>query len=110
MISKEPIEGHFRDPVVSQMMTQMNRIEGKVDTMQTAFVQMARTEERVVTLLGADQKKTEWILKLQDRVFELEKNEAGQRALTSRVERVLWIVVTAALVTFVAWLTSIGGV
>ena len=98
-----------QDPFLAQMITQMNRIEGKVDAMQTAFVQMARTEERVVQLLEADQKKTEWILKLQDRVVDLEKNEVGQKAVTSRIERAAWIIVTAALTLFVAWLVAHGG-
>lgn len=98
-----------RDPFIDHVITQMNRIEGKVDVMQTAFIQMARTEERVVQLLEADQKKTEWILKLQDRVVELEKSDFGHRAITSRIERASWIVVTAGLTLFLGWLVAHGG-
>lgn len=98
-----------QDPFLSQMMSQMNRIEGKVDTMQTAFVQMARTEERVVQLLESDQKKTEWIVKLQERVVELEKSDISSRAISTRIERAAWIVVTAILTAFVGWLIAHGG-
>lgn len=98
------------DPFMSQMITQMNRIEGKVDAMQTAFVQMARTEERVVQLLEADQRKTEWILKLQERVVDLEKKEVSQRAVTSRIERAAWIVLTAVLTVAVGWISAQRGV
>ena len=96
--------------LISQMTMQMNRIEGKVDTMQAAFIQMAKTEERVVRLLEADQKKTEWLMTIQDRVVELEKKEVGQRAVTSRVERIMWIMVTAGLTGFVGWLIAVGSV
>lgn len=98
------------DPFMSQMITQMNRIEGKVDAMQTAFVQMARTEERVVQLLEADQRKTEWILKLQERVVDLEKKEVSQRAVTSRIERATWIVLTAVLTVAIGWISAQRGV
>lgn len=109
-MSDKQLNGHqHQDPFLSQMITQMNRIEGKVDAMQTAFVQMARTEERVVQLLEADQKKTEWIVKLQERVLELEKNQVGQKAVTSRIERAAWIVVTATLTIIVGWILAHRG-
>ena len=103
---KEVVNGLLHsDPFMAQMMTQMNRIEGKVDAMQSAFVQMAKTEERVVQLLEADQKKTEWILKLQDRVVDLEKQGVGQRAITSRIERAAWVVLTVV----VGWVAANRG-
>jgi hypothetical protein len=96
-------------PMIAQLVTQMNRIEGKVDTMQVAFIQMAKTEERVVRLLESDQKKTEWLMKIQDRVVDLEKKEVGQNAVSSRIERAAWIIVTAVLTVFVGWLITHGG-
>ena len=95
--------------MIAQLVTQMNRIEGKVDTMQVAFIQMAKTEERVVRLLESDQKKTEWLMKIQDRVVDLEKKEVGQNAVSSRIERAAWIIVTAVLTVFVGWLITHGG-
>lgn len=103
-------QNNIQDPFVSQMIIQMNRIEEKVDGMQSAIIQMARTEERVTTLLAADQSKTEWILKIQDRLVEIEKNDVGQRAITTRIERASWIVVTAVLTIFVGWLITSKGI
>jgi len=110
----EVMNGLHKDPLVSQMMTQMmtqmNRIEGKVDSMQAAFVQMARTEERVVRLLEADQKKTEWLLGLQNRVVDLEKSDIGTKAISTRIERAAWIVATAILTAGIGWLIAHGGI
>ena len=98
-----------QDPFMAQMITQMNRIEGKVDTMQAAFVQMARTEERVVQLLEADTKKTEWLLQLQNRIVDVEKSDISSKAISTRIERAAWIVVTALLTAGVGWLLTHGG-
>lgn len=110
MAEKNFMNGLHQDPLVTQMMSQMNRIEGKVDTMQTAIVAMARTEERVITLLASDQKKTDWLLKLQDRVNEIEKNDVGQKAISTRLERAAWIIITTLLTGFVGWLIAAGSV
>jgi hypothetical protein len=104
------MNGVYQDPLVTQMMTQMNRIEGKVDAMQTAFVQMARTEERVVRLLEADQKKTEWLFQLQNRLVEVEKSDIGSKAISTRIERAAWIFVTALLTAGIGWLVTHGGI
>lgn len=108
MSEKQLMTGH--DPVVSQLMSQMNRIEGKVDSMQTALVSMARTEERVVRLMEADQKKTEWVLGLQNRVSELEKSEIGSKAISTRIERAAWIFVTVLLTALAGWIATQGGI
>lgn len=88
--------------MLKHLTTQMDRIETKVDTMQAAIVQMAKTEERVVRLMESDTKKTEWILELQDKVIKLEKDQVGRNAIVSRVERVLWVGLTAALGLYIA--------
>ena len=104
-ILKETVSG---SPFIAHMMTQMNRIEEKVDGMQTALLTMARTEERVVQLIQSDNKKTEWILKLQERINDLEKSNVGTRAVSSRIERAVWIIVSAMLAIVVGWLMTHG--
>lgn len=101
-------ENLHKDPLVRQLITQMNRVEGKVDGMQAALLTMARTEERVTQLMQSDNKKTEWILKLQDRVIDLEKQGFGSNAVSSRLERAAWVIITAMLTIFVGWLVTKG--
>lgn len=103
------LNGHNQhDPFVSQLMTQMNRIEGKVDGMQTALLTIAKTEERVTRLMESEGKKTDWILKLQERIAELEKSDISMKAISTRLERAAWIIITALLTLFVGWLITNG--
>ena len=78
------------------IITRLDRLESKMDKMAEAVIALARTEERVIRLMEADGKKTEWLKELQDRVNTLEKNEAETNAVSRRVERVFWIGATAA--------------
>lgn len=84
----------------------INTIEKKVDKFGDALIEIARTEERVAKLLEADSKKTDWLMELQKRVSELEKARIARSAILDRVEKGVWVTITAVIAAFIAGLVS----
>jgi hypothetical protein len=93
---------------VGQVLQRLDRVENKLDGIQKALVQMARTEERVVHLMEVDAERAKRIHSIQDQVTALEKEliASREREYAERehkikaqrmTERGIWAFVTGAV-------------
>jgi chromosome segregation ATPase len=92
--------------VKSQEQSQrLDRIEAKIDKLSETVIQMARVEEKLVSMEGDKKVLMEKLLRLEDRIESTDK-KVDENAVTVRViNRVFWIVLTAVVGTAVgAWL------
>lgn len=87
---------------MTQVLQRLERIEKQLDGVGSAIVQMARTEERVSVVLEQNTVFFRKLDALQTKVHELEKTDATQGQSLGVLERVGWIVVTAAI-SGLAW-------
>ena len=79
------------------------RIEAKIDKLADAVVQLARMEERMITLFSRMDKYEERQDKLEDKVEGIASDLQSNDSKVRFAERVFWIVVTAA-VSSVFWI------
>ena len=79
------------------------RIEAKIDKLADAVVQLARMEERMITLFSRMDKYEERQDKLEDKVEGIASDLQNNDSKVRFAERVFWIVVTAA-VSSVFWI------
>lgn len=109
---------------VDQVLQRLDRVENKLDGIQKALVQMARTEERVVHLMEVDAERVKWIRSIQEQVSSLEReliaskereqSEREQKLKAERItERGVWAFVTGiislAVGLAVAWFKGEAG-
>lgn len=96
------------EPLENAILTRLERIEKKVDDFGTALITLAKTEERVLQLMKDASDEKRWMLQLQNRITELEKIDVAEKAISRRVERMVWAGITAAFsiatALIVAWL------
>ena len=79
----------------------LERIEQKLDDMSKAIVSLARLEERMVTLFKRMDSYDDAQDKLSDRVAKIEKVSGADGVTLRFLERIFWIVVTAAVTAYV---------
>jgi light-regulated signal transduction histidine kinase (bacteriophytochrome) len=79
----------------------LERIEQKLDEMSKAIVSLARMEERMVTLFKRMDTYDDAQDKLSDRVSKIEKVSGADGVTLRFLERIFWIVVTAAVTAYV---------
>jgi light-regulated signal transduction histidine kinase (bacteriophytochrome) len=79
----------------------LERIEQKLDDMSKAIVSLARMEERMVTLFKRMDSYDDAQDKLSDRVAKIEKVSGADGVTLRFLERIFWIVVTAAVTAYV---------
>jgi uncharacterized coiled-coil DUF342 family protein len=79
------------------------RIEAKIDKLADAVVQLARMEERMITLFTRMDKYEERQDKLEEKVEGIASDLQSNDSKVRFAERVFWIVVTAA-VSSVFWI------
>ena len=79
----------------------LERIEQKLDDMSKAIVSLARMEERMVTLFKRRDSYDDTQSKLSDRVSKIEKVSGADGVTLRFLERIFWIVVTAAVTAYV---------
>jgi light-regulated signal transduction histidine kinase (bacteriophytochrome) len=79
----------------------LERIEQKLDDMSKAIVSLARMEERMVTLFKRMDTYDDAQDKLSDRVSKIEKVSGADGVTLRFLERIFWIVVTAAVTAYV---------
>jgi len=79
----------------------LERIEQKLDEMSKAIVSLARMEERMVTLFKRMDSYDDTQNKLSDRVSKIEKVSGADGVTLRFLERIFWIVVTAAVTAYV---------
>ena len=77
----------------------LSRIENKLDKLSEAVVQLARMEERLVTLFNRMNKYEEKQDELEDRVDDIAGSVSTNGQTLRFAERVFWIIVTGAVST-----------
>ena len=75
----------------------LSRIEAKLDKLADAVVSLARMEERMLTIFKRIEHYEERQQKIEDRVAEIEKDDAGKDSVFSVVNRSIWLVAGIAL-------------
>ena len=75
----------------------LSRIEAKLDKLADAVVSLARMEERMLTIFKRIESYEDRQQKLEDRVTEIEKDDAGKDSVFSVVNRSIWLVAGIAL-------------
>ena len=72
----------------------LTRFEEKLDTINDALVSLARIEERVTTILKHNDRIHEQVQQLDNRVDELESQNAVQEFTLGKGERFFWLAMT----------------
>jgi len=80
-----------------------SRLEKKIDRLEEAVVQLARMEERMVTLFNRMDKYDEEKDRLENRIDDLENTSTKRGTVFDAVGKGLWIVVTA-VVSSIFWI------
>ena len=76
----------------------LSRMEDKLDKLSEAVVEMARMEERLLTIFKRLEHMDAAFKKYDDRVDEIEKQALAKRTeKNSFAERLFWMVVTGAV-------------
>ena len=75
----------------------LDRIEGKVDKLADAVVEMARMEERLVTLSKRIDNAEALVKKRDDRLDEMERQSLVRGQKIAFAEHLFWLVVTGAV-------------
>jgi phage shock protein A len=75
----------------------LSRIEAKLDKLADAVVSLARMEERMLTIFKRIEHYEERQQKIEERVAEIEKDDAGKDSVFSVVNRSIWLVAGIAL-------------
>lgn len=75
----------------------LGRIEGKLDKLAEAVVSLARMEERMISLFNRMDKYEEEKKTLERRVGDIEDAVNNNNSKIGFVERVFWVVITAAI-------------
>jgi hypothetical protein len=75
----------------------LSRIEAKLDKLADAVVSLARMEERMLTIFKRIEHYEDRQQKIEDRVAEIEKDDASKDSIFSVVNRSVWLVAGIAL-------------
>ena len=75
----------------------LDRIELKVDRLAEAMVEMARMEERLVTVFKRMEAMCGTLKKLDDRLDEIERKALLRGQKIAFAERIFWMVCTGAV-------------
>ncbi len=75
----------------------LSRIESKLDKLADAVVSLARMEERMLTIFKRIENYEERQQKIEERVTEIEKEDAGKDSVFSVINRSIWLIAGIAL-------------
>jgi hypothetical protein len=75
----------------------LSRIESKLDKLADAVVSLARMEERMLTIIKRIENYEERQQKIEERVTEIEKDDAGKDSVFSVINRSIWLIAGIAL-------------
>ena len=75
----------------------LSRIESKLDKLADAVVSLARMEERMLTLFKRIDHYEERQQKIEERVTEIETEDAGKDSVFSVINRSIWLIAGIAL-------------
>lgn len=86
----------------------LDRIEEKIDKMSEAIIALARAEEKITTLAAFSKQQAEQLMKITDRLDDLEKKVSQNASTVNIINRIFWIIIAAAA-TAVTGMLIIGG-
>ena len=94
-------------PVKSAEQSQrLDRIEAKIDKLAETVVQMARVEEKLVSMEADKKIFLDKLIKVEERIEATDK-KVDETAVTVRViNRLFWIVITAVIGTVVGLIVT----
>lgn len=75
----------------------LSRIEEKLDKLADAVVSLARMEERMLTLFKRIEQYETKQEKLEERVSDLEIEDAGKNSVIRILDKSVWLVIGVAL-------------
>lgn len=75
----------------------LDRIEGKVDRLAEAMVEMARMEERLITVFKRMDEMGGMLKKMDNRLDDMEKQAIVRGQKIAFAERIFWMIVTGAV-------------
>lgn len=75
----------------------LSRIEAKLDKLADAVVSLARMEERMLTIFKRIEHYEDRQQKIEERVTEIEKEDAGKDSVFSVINRSIWLIAGIAL-------------
>jgi hypothetical protein len=75
----------------------LSRIESKLDKLADAVVSLARMEERMLTIFKRIENYEERQQKIEERVTEIEKEDASKNSIFSVINRSIWLIAGIAL-------------
>jgi hypothetical protein len=75
----------------------LSRIEAKLDKLADAVVSLARMEERMLTIFKRIEHYEDRQQKIEERVSEIEKDDASKDSIFGVVNRSIWLVAGIAL-------------
>lgn len=75
----------------------LDRIEGKVDRLAEAMVEMARMEERLITVFKRMDEMGGMLKKMDNRLDDMEKQAIVRGQKIAFAERIFWMVATGAV-------------
>ena len=78
----------------------LGRIEEKLDKLADAVVSLARMEERMLTLFKRIEQYEVRQTKLEERVSDIEKEDAGKNSVIRIIDKSTWLVIGVALAFF----------
>lgn len=78
----------------------LSRIEEKLDKLADAVVSLARMEERMLTLFKRIEHYEDRQNKIEERVNDIEREDAGKNSVIRVIEKLTWLVLGIALAFF----------
>ena len=75
----------------------LNRIEGKVDKLADAIIQMARMGECLVSVFKRMDNTEATLKKLDNRLDDIERQAISRSQKIAFAERIFWMICTAAI-------------
>ena len=91
---------------MSAIEKRLDRFEFQLDEIRAALIQMAKTEERVAIILEQNVAMFKTVSDLQNRLNDVEKENATQQQSIGLFERAAWIVAGAVASIGTWWVTK----
>jgi len=88
---------------MKQVIDRLDRFESKLDSIQTALVELARTEERVVQLMEKDARREAMMNDMQKRLGKLETAQAENKSKIA----LMWTGLGVAVSTIIGLATAL---
>lgn len=104
---ESPVNQRDFDQHVYQDSARLDRIEAKIDRMSEVVIQMAKAEEKLVSLENDKKFLLERIMKHDEMLVQLAQDNEKQKTTLASITKLLWAFVTATLTAIAGLATTI---